>query len=54
MSAFAVGDKVVAVADPSQVMEIVELEADGSYICSFKVGDKRKMKPFKEAELQKA
>ncbi|MDX2062870.1 MAG: hypothetical protein SFY70_07405 [Bacteroidia bacterium] len=52
MSAFAVGDKVVLVADPSHVMEVVEL-ADGKVICSFKEGDKRKIKPFSEGDIKK-
>jgi hypothetical protein len=53
MSAFAVGEKVVLVSDPTQVMEVVEL-ADGKVVCSFKEGDKRKIRPFGPDEIKKA
>lgn len=53
MSAFAVGEKVALKSDPGHVMEVVEIQ-DGMVICSFKDGDKRKIKPYKADDLQKA
>lgn len=35
-------------------MEVVEVQDDGLVICSFKKGDKRKIKPFKASDLTPA
>lgn len=53
MSAFAVGEKVALKSDPSRVMEVVEIDG-ATVICSFKKDEKRKIKPFPAADLQKA